>query len=64
MTDSEVIDGIEALAESALGRDDEQSVALCEILRLIKKRKEYRCQADLLNWVWPKTDPQDGDLDG
>ena len=42
MSDADVIEGIEALVESAIGNHDENSVVLCEILRLIRKRKAER----------------------
>jgi hypothetical protein len=42
MNDADVIEGVEALCESALGNNDEQSVCLLEILRLIRKRKAER----------------------
>lgn len=63
MNDADVIEGIEALCEAALGRDDEQSVALTEILRLIRRRKSERIlqRQPLVELIRPRTDPMPGE---
>lgn len=58
MSDADALLAIEALCESAIGQDDEQSITLHEILRVCRKRKEQRTGGGLLRQIRLATDPK------